>query len=53
VGGGEGTVSEDLSLLEYTFRYVSLPDVRRKFQSWVTRGTGTPKDREEINRREF
>jgi hypothetical protein len=32
VGGADGAVSEALSLLSYTLRYVSLTDVDRKYQ---------------------
>jgi len=40
-GTEESPGSEDLSLLSYTLRYVSLVDLTRL---WVARGTGTPED---------
>ena len=47
-GNGEDTGSETLSLMSYTLRYVSLPDVVRKCQfglSDLDRGVGTERVR--------
>ncbi len=48
-GDGEGAVSEALS---DTLRYINLTGLTTSHVHWVARGTGTPKDKDEVNRRD-